>query len=359
MSATALRSPVRQLYDSLCTLMGAEDLHANLNTLDGYRALEGDPEPRFCEWAYEALSRRALAADLQRCVLRPTDIAKLACVLNAKPSSFASHDVVLRQTLASIGIREPEIPPELPDGISVLKRFCKWADSELSGMPIEQLEPDEFSRNPVPACRRAIERLLKVIAVFLHDGGLDSLLLDIWTAGQHGFAARERVADLPGELVKLELGPLNYLLHAASGAVDERGMRIAFLSRATKLWDASVFASVSALGDALNATVHDSGRRTTEAPRDLLSRQRKAVGHVLQKIETKKIRVPRLVQFFRRYTDGHAVHFEGFSDEGQLVRCFETSEYELHQPYLLCAATNPISVDIVCVPLRDWFRRAV
>ena len=89
------------------------------------------------------------------------------------------------------------------------------------------------------------------------------------------------------------------------------------------------------------------------------ARTMRAVQNVLQKIDTNKIHVPKLVQFFRRYTDGHAVHFEGFSDTGQVVRCFETNEYELHRLYLICAATNPASVDMVCVPLREWFSRPV
>ena len=109
----------------------------------------------------------------------------------------------------------------------------------------------------------------------------------------------------------------------------------------------------------MNVEVHDSARRSDQTAHDLLSRQNKAVQNVLQKIDTNKIYVPKLVQFFRRYTDGHAVHFEGFSDTGQVVGCFETNEYELHRLYLICAATNPASVDMVCVPLREWFSRPV
>jgi len=82
--------------------------------------------------------------------------------------------------------------------------------------------------------------------------------------------------------------------------------------RTSKPWDEPVFHSVNALGEALNVEVHDSARRSDQTAHDLLSRQNKAVQNVLQKIDTNKIHVPKLVQFFRRYTDGHAVHFEGF-----------------------------------------------
>jgi hypothetical protein len=126
-----------------------------------------------------------------------------------KPSPFVSHDIALREALASIEIKEPEIPPELPDGVSVVRRFLKWADSELKGMPIEQLEPDDFSRNPVATCRRATERLLKLILVFLHGGGLADLLGEIWTKGQYEFTPpRPAVVDLPSELMPADLGRL-------------------------------------------------------------------------------------------------------------------------------------------------------
>jgi len=148
-------------------------------------------------------------------------------------------------------------------------------------------------------------------------------------------------------------------LRATSRAVDERRVVVPFLGRASKLWDEPAFHSVNALGEALNVEVHDSARRNDQTARDLLARQNKAVLNVLQKIDANQIRVPKMVQFFRRYTDGHAVHFEGFSDAGQIVRCFETNEYELHQPYLICAATNPASVDMVCVRRRAWFARPV
>ena len=89
-------------------------------------------------------------------------------------------------------------------------------------MPSEQLEADDFGKNPVPACRRAIERLLKLITVFLHDGGLSDLLNEIWSTGKYGFACRRDVPDLVTEILKLELGPLNYFLYAASSGVHDR-----------------------------------------------------------------------------------------------------------------------------------------
>lgn len=291
-------------------------------------------------------------------MLRRTDIVTLAHAHGIATSVAIAHDLVLRQTLAAIGVTEPQRPPEPPDGVLVLRRFRKWVECAIEDTPFEQLESDDFSRNPVPACRRATERLLKLVLLFLHDGGLADTLNHIWLEGLYDFGQRKAVHDLPTELLRLEVGPLNHLLRATSRAIEERAIFVPYLSRDAELWPGSVFGAVSALANDLNAEVHDSDKRDVGSL-DLLRRQKNRVEKVLRRIETKEIRVPELVQFFRRYTDGHAVHFEGFSHDGRLVRCFETAEYQLHQPYLMCAATNPASVDMMCVPFRSWFLRPV
>ena len=51
MSASGVRSPVRRLYDSLCDLMGADDLHKNLSTLEEYRKLAARGESHFAHAA--------------------------------------------------------------------------------------------------------------------------------------------------------------------------------------------------------------------------------------------------------------------------------------------------------------------
>ena len=58
--------------------MDPNGLHRNVEELEEYARLEGDLEPRFCEWAYESLARRSLVTDLPRSSLRATDIRKLA-----------------------------------------------------------------------------------------------------------------------------------------------------------------------------------------------------------------------------------------------------------------------------------------
>ena len=69
---------------------------------------------------------------------------------------------------------------------------------------------------------------------------------------------------------------------------------------------------------------------------------------------------PRTIQFFRRMDDGHCIHHEGYDENGELIRFYESSKsYELHVPHLFVAATNPSAVDVSCSKLRDEFTRSV
>ncbi len=288
-------------------------------------------------------------------MLRRTDSLKLDKLVGVTGTSNISHDVLIRQVLLTLGVRMPEPPKLLQSGQLELKRFCKWAYAELHGSSSEILEMDTFSSSPVATCRRATERLLKVIVLFLHDAGWSELLCEIWSKGLYQFNPKSLKEELSSQILKAEAGTLNHLLRAFSRAAEEREMKLLFLRSCEDIWGESAFGSVNALTDSLNIEVHDKMQSKPKNVKENLARQLKAVVKVLALIENRTIRVPRLVQFSRCYTDGDATHYEGYADDGSQVYCYEAGDYQLYQPYLLCAATNPASVDAVCVRMRREF----
>lgn len=70
------------------------------------------------------------------------------------------------------------------------------------------------------------------------------------------------------------------------------------------------------------------------------------------------LRVPAPVQFFRRHDDTHGIHYEGYTADNTHLWFYEVDEYyDLGEPYLFLAATNPSAVDVKCVAFPEAFRR--
>ena len=104
-------TPVRSLFQLLKEHSG-QDLQYDLEQIDEYREIKGDPEPRFCEWAYRSLQARRLVEDILGTLLRPSDIKKIATQLkmSKEDTQLLSPDALLREVLRKIGIQEPAFP---------------------------------------------------------------------------------------------------------------------------------------------------------------------------------------------------------------------------------------------------------
>lgn len=327
-------TPVRRLYALLCAESSAEDLHTDLVAEhEDYRAMVGDPAPRFCEWSYQRIHERALVSGLAP-LHKTTTARKLATLAGAGAADLDGLDRegALRLALARLGIHEPRAPDRLETGVRELERFSAGDGT-------------------VADCRRGLERMLKVMTVFLWDAGHDGLIRDVATHGLHRFnALAQPPQDWPEWLFGQEAGTLNHLLVSVDLELRERRVDVPFLGGAERVWSEACFLAVRSLCGALNAELHDRvGREPNPA------HVHKATQGLLQKIHgrPRALCLPKAVRFFRQTFDGNTWHHEGLTEEGTPIWCYESgTNWQLHQPYLFVAATNPSAVDMVCTPLR-------
>ena len=120
-------------------------------------------------------------------------------------------------------------------------------------------------------------------------------------------------------------------MRAVKSAHQGERPRPPFVRSPDELWGEPAFQRLNAVADALKRVAHDTLFRDEERRRKL----HKALVGVLNLVEEGiRIRLPRTIQLFRRYEDGHATHYEEYVPEGTLVRCFECRPtYDLHRPY--------------------------
>jgi hypothetical protein len=337
-------SPVRRFYRVLCERESPQDVHDNLSVHDDYHnKMIGDLEPRFCEWAYTRLGKRLFVDGLFGTVLRPSEILQMARESGMETEGL-DPKVLLRKILEKFDIREPGIPDPVPNGIAVLEfyrdRFgCKH--------DVISIENTIYTQEPTLSCRRASERLLKLYAYFLYQSEFKDIFEFILEKNMpiHGFDKPNTLKNFSNCIKRGVVGVLNPLLRAVSKEASERQALIPFQRNNMPLWNDSLYCAFDRLNKALNWESHDSGMSRDICGENL----HKSICDVLDLIEKEEFRVPRIVQFYRKYDDGHAIHYEGFLDNQEHLCCFESGEYQLHRPYLFLSATNPSTVDMVCV----------
>ena len=353
-------SPVRRLYRALSEFDNPGRIDEDLSSSHiDYRVLKGDPEPRFCEWAYERLEQRQLIEGLIGIVFRPSDVLRFAGQLGCPETSIASLGPprLLREALSRLGVCEPQSPPRVIDGVEVLRESHRWLDLRLRGCGTPEVEPGHELLGPDGACRRAAERLLKIVTVFCWDAGYEGAIRRIVTEGRHKFKTSKRTPDgdwLPWLLKEWDLGTFNYLLKALSAEVE--GSAIPFARGSAQLWENKAFGAVNELATALNKLTHDKVVRGDERRTDLFE----ALSTVLQLLDEEVIRPPRAVQFCRLIDDGHVRHYEGYDQNDKRLQCFECRQsFALHRPYLYLSATNPSALDPICTEFRTEFRQGI
>jgi hypothetical protein len=362
-------SPVRRLYAALAALDSTNGVHENLLTMEDYARMAGDPEPRFCEWAYQRLERRTLVSGLLGTVLRPTDAWRLAFKSGCDRQQLEglAPTTVLCEALRALGVQEPAVPTPVRDGLDELKRCSRTLDNAIHETQPALLE-DSAANSPSPAVelgRRGAERLLKVLCFFLWDNGFKGVIQRVVSEGLRGYTATEvEHNDWEKWLHRGDLGQFNYLLKSTSDEIRITGLRVPFLRAGLEIWPEPAFAILDSLAGALHTAVHDTQTtvRFEPEPKRRMQKQFKAVEKVLDRFSSAPPEMwrPRTIQFFRRMDDGHCIHHEGYDENGELVRFYESSKsYELHVPHLFVAATNPSAVDVSCSKLRDEFTRSV
>lgn len=361
--------PVRTLYQLLVDLLepgGRKSLRQNLECIDDYVELKGPLESRFCEWVYARMEKRQLLDGLVGPILRCSDEKELRRQLGLPPKSQEySWPESLREVLQAIGVHEPERAPSLQTGESKLraaaKFFCNpsWTGAIDSGAYSEA--------KGIQDARKGLERITQIMAVFLWQTELQPVMRSVIVEGRHGFD-RRGLKGIGGvdetepsdrrifqSLKSSTAGPLNHLLRALSKECVEQEIRPSFLrgeEGRRELWPEMLFERIRSLLEPLNKLIHEDLERAAEDRKRLLDQIPKRLNLVVQAIDEDLLRVPRPVQFFRKYQDSHGIHFEGYTDDNERIWFYEVcQDYELRKPYLFLAATNPSAVDMTCVPL--------
>lgn len=357
--------PIRLLYAQLCQLedRGAEKLHHNLDAEhDDYKSMRGSPEPRFYEWAHTRLEARTFISGITEGVLRTSDLLKLAVQCGVLPEELEAlgKDKILlaRRAMEALGVREPEHPREIQDGVRALQRAAGSLNAAISGAGGK-------SNGSESLARRGAERFLASLVLFLWDAGHRQSLRDVVRERRHGFQASASVAKslehgddkFTDWLLKprgADLGSMNHLLRCVS--LDMKENTPTFLGHGRAVWHPDAFEAFDELARALHPIAHDLNRAA--APVDdlqILGTVEKAAAAVLGLVcDREIIWRPKAVIFFRRIHDGHGVHYEGWDDTNTRRMFFECQqEYRLHERYVYVAATNPQAVDAACVPLRE------
>lgn len=362
------RSPIRALYDTLLRLDSAENIDYNLDKAEvGYAEMRGDREPRFCEWAYDQIEKRTLVKSLLGGVLRPTDALKLAREAGCDMERLQHLDprIVLAEALETLGVRVPRLPSPIFDGLAELEACFQSLDGALSAATTDAQSVFESAAG---LGRRGGERLLKVLCFFLWDTGHAGTIQEIVMHQRFGYQreGRFQVPDNPQGwerwLHSRSLGQYNFLLRAISTAIRAGSLpHVPFLGASRQVWPEAVFSTFCSFASALVPAVHDkqTAERVEVSPRTRLEALYTAVGKIIGK-ESQEGWRPCAIQFFRKVSDGHSVHHEGYDTRGKVVRFLETrDEYELHVPYVFVSATNPAAVEYSCARLRPEFERGV
>ena len=356
-------SPVRRFYDVLIELHGERDLRLNLDYDDDFNSMVGPMEARFCEWIHHQVEHRRLAVRLRDYhILSPADVHRLARDLGMEWSELRGLDRKhqIRKVLEALGIREPELPPVIEDGVTEIRAlgdaFASQRSEGVTNIEGRELSPEAR----VPAARRGAERLLKLIAKFLWDAGLQEVFVDVVDGELREFrnAGLEPKRSSADWLNKADLGTLNHLLQAVDKERIARGRRLKFMRDRDAFWGDAVFWPFNQLAASLSQEVHEGTAKNKRR-----SRQQNAVEDVLRIIDGGPLRIPQPVQFFRRYLDDLGEHYEGWGfeqssqsnrREPKLIRFYELNQSrQLHVPYLYLSATNPSAVDAVCSPVDE------
>lgn len=343
-------SPVRRLYVLLSGINSADSLHEDLLECDIYKNLVGDLEPRFCEWAYNRIHEKSFANDLVKTVLRRSYVYALAKDVGIDPGGMDSI-VLLGKVLAVHGINEPSIPQKIFDGIQEMNLFYQRLKYQID--PGQNLTVESPPDVDSATCRRAAERLLKLLFMYYSDVDEYDIFQYIWNNDLHGYKSRKSQYDNVCDCIQKagDIGTMNPLLRAFSAELDSRNKRLAFQRGKFSIWPSSVYKAFNVLNHALNPEFHDK----TVPKEKRMQKQLVAVCEVLELLKNNTIRYPKVIKFFRKYEDGHATHYDGYLDTGELIHCFEAGDYRLHRPYLYLAATNPSSVDMVCTDVDNLF----
>lgn len=357
--------PIRLLYTQLCQMedRGADTLHYNLQTAhDDYNAMRGSPEPRFYEWAHTRLEGRTFISGITEGVLRTSDLLKLAhqCGVPPKDLQELGKDKALlaRRAMGAIGVREPEHPRGIQDGVRAMERAATSLNAVTSGR-------ETTSNGSESLARRGAERFLASLVLFLWDAGHRQILCDVVRERHHGFQASawlakslehgdEKFIDWLLKPRGADLGSMNHLLRCVSKEMAEKTP--AFLGDGRAVWHEDAFRAFDKLARALHPIAHDLNRaEVTADDLQILGNIEKAATSVLELMRDNGIIWrPRAVIFFRRIHDGHGVHYEGWDDTNTRRMFFECQkEFQLHERYVYVAATNPQAVDAACVPQRE------
>ena len=330
--------------------------------------MRGSPEPRFYEWAHTRLEARIFITGITEGVLRTSDLLKLAhqCGVPPKDLEALGRDKTLlaRRAAEALGVREPEHPREIQDGVRPLQRAVGGLKAAISG-------GSGKSNGSESLARRGAERFLASLVLFLWDAGHRQSLRDVVRERRHGFQISDSITNslengdekFTDWLLKprgAELGSTNHLLRCVSEDLKESTP--AFLGHGKAVWHEDAFRAFDALAKALHPIAHDLNRNA--APMEdlqILGTIEKSAAAVLGLMcDRGIIWRPRAVVFFRRIHDGHGVHYEGWDDTNTRRMFFECQQsYRLHERYAYVAATNPQAVDAACVPLREIHRNPI
>ncbi len=358
--------PVRKLYRLLVKLDGIEPLKLNLQGIDDYAELKGPTEPRFCEWVYARMEKRQLLDGLTGSLLRSSDKIELRRRLGLSPTPRQdSWPESLREVLTKIGVCEPELPPDIDTGERQLRTAKSYFYRTLNG---EEIDAETYTEEKgVLDARKGMEKIFQVIVTFLWQGGLEEVMEAVIVEGHHEFHpdgirnfdvnaySEQTTADLLEILKTQSAGLLNHLLRSLSKECVKQQIHPPFLrgeKDRRELWPEALFQRCNALLQSLNKLHHDSLQNSDEEAQRHRDSLPDKLEKVVQALDVGMLRIPRPVQFFRKYDDGHGVHFEGYTSDNQRIWFYEVrQDYELRKPYLFLAATNPSAVDMTCVPL--------
>ncbi len=360
-------SPVRRLYQMFVEIGSEEDLAINLEDDEDFKRMVGPVEARFCEWVYHQLEHRQLVDAIADSLLRASEIKRFSSRLKIAPEATKGMDAKaqLRHALAEMGIREPGLPPVVENGIRELRELA--AALQRPADSVTDIEGRDISLDGhLVAARRGTERLLKLVATFLWDSGLNDIFCDVVEGNLQEFNNPGLVADSTSSkwLLNGDIGTLNYLLRAVDRERIARKRPLVFSRGQRDYWGDGVFWPVKELGVLFNTGMHDSGVSAEERR----VRALKIVNAMLANVDGAgpRLRIPQPVQFFRRYFDDLGEHYEGWTmvqqayGEAKLVKFYEVEGgFDLHVPYLFLAATNPSSIDVSCAKLGGWFLNPV